>query len=185
MTTESKSQFAKRINRAPSYITELISHGRIVLDGKKVNVEASLERIAQTASGANPAVSARHEAARKVEAKPRKKREAADVVPGSRQHFEREIQSIKNKHKELNFDLVLGKRFSIGDVRREALGLGNTLRATVERLIDQTAPRLSVMQDKTLRHALLQDELKTLRTVIKAEFPRAMRRLKKGGKANA
>ncbi|MDP3322654.1 MAG: hypothetical protein Q8S71_03805 [Hydrogenophaga sp.] len=154
-----------------------------MLDGKKVNVEASLARLEATASGANPAVAARHEAARKVEAKPRKKREAADVVPGSRQHFEREIQSIKNKHKELNFDLVLSKRFNVGDVRREALSLGNTLRATVERLIDQTAPRLSVMQDKTLRHALLQDELKTLRTVIKAEFPRAMRRLKKGAKS--
>lgn len=187
MTIETKSQFAKRIQRAPSYITELISHGRIVLteDGKRVEVEASIAKIEATASGAKPAVAARHEAERKGVKPGRKKRKEAEVEEGSRQYYERTLQQVKNDHKALEFDLVLGKRFLIADVRREALGLGNTLRATVERLIDQTAPRLSVMQDKTLRHALLQDELKTLRTVIKAEFPRAMRRLKKGGKANA
>jgi len=185
MTIERKSQFAKRINRAPSYITELIKNGRIVLtkDGKHVEVEASLEKIEATASGANPAVSARHETARKQPA--RKKRKAADVKEGSRQHYERETQALKNKSKELNFDLALGKRFMVSDVRREALALGNTLRATVERLIDQTAPRLSVMSDSALRKQLLQDELKVLRTVIKSEFPRAMRRLKKGNKQNA
>jgi hypothetical protein len=180
MTTESKSQFARRINRAPSYITELISHGRIVLEGKKVNVEASLEKLAATTSGLNPAVAARHEAARKAIVKPRKKRKAAEVIKGSRADYERLTQSIKNKHKALNFDLVLNKRFLLSEVRREALALGNTLRATVERLIDQTAPRLAVMQDQKHRRYLLQSELKALRTVIKAEFPRAMRRLKKG-----
>lgn len=187
MTIERKSQFAKRINRAPSYITELIKHGRIVLtkDGKHVEVEESLAKIEATASGANPVVAARHEAARKSIKSARKKRKDAEVVEGSRQHYERETQALKNKAKELNFDLVLGKRFMISDVRREALSLGNTLRATVERLIDQTAPRLSVMQDTSMRKQLLQDELKVLRTVIKAEFPRAMRRLKKGNKQNA
>ena len=180
MTLESKSQFAKRINRAPSYITELISHGRIVLNGRRVDVEASLDLLAQTASGANPAVAARHEAARKGEAKPRKKRVTAEVAEGSRASYERLTQSVKNKHKELSFDLVLGNRFILGDVRREALALGNTLRATVERLIDQTAPRLSVMQDKNLRMRLLQDEITALKRVIKAEFPRSMRRLRKG-----
>lgn len=184
MTTETKSQFAKRINRAPSYITELIGHGRIVLtqDGKRVEVELSLQKLDATASGANPAVAARHEAERKSFVKPRKKRVAVEPVEGSRAYYERTAQSIKNKHKELSFDLVLGNRFMLGDVRREALALGNTLRATVERLIDQTAPRLAVMSDKGMRLRLLQSEIKALKLVIKAEFPRAMRRLNKGNK---
>lgn len=181
MTLENKSQFAKRINRAPSYITELISHGRIVLEGKKVNVEASLAKLAETASGANPAVAARHEAARKV-VKPRQKRKATKVIEGSRADYERMTQSIKNKHKELNFDLVLNKRFLISDVRREALALGNTLRASLERLIDQTAPRLSVIQDKKLRLMLIKTESAILKNIVKSEFPRALRRLKKAAK---
>lgn len=185
MTTETKSQFAKRINRVPSYVTELISHGRIVLtaDGKRVEVEASLEKIEATASGVKPAVAARHEAARNSTAqKPaRKKRVSAEVVEGSRQFYERTYQQAKNDHKALSFDLVLGHRFELTDVRREALALGNTLRASLERLVDQTAPRLAVMRSPKERAALLKIEIIKLNRVIKAEFPRAMRRLKKGG----
>lgn len=182
MTTESKSQFAKRINRAPSYITELIAHGRIVLDGKKVNVEASLAKLEATASGANPAVAARHEAARAADKKPRKKRAVAEVEEGSRQYYERLLQQLKNQQKTLEFDLVLGKRFDISDVRREALALGNTLRASLERMIDQTAPRLAVMTSPADRAHLLKTESINTSRVIKAEFPRAMRRLRKGSK---
>ena len=182
MTIETKSQFAKRINRAPSYITELISKGRIVLDatGKRVEIEASLDKLAQTASDANPSVAARHEAARVADKKPRKKRKVAEVEQGSRQYYERLIQQFKNQHKELDFDLVLGNRFELTDIRREALALGNTLRASLERMIDQTAPRISVVQEKTERKRIIQNEIKQLARVIKAEFPRAMRRLKKG-----
>ena len=179
MTLESKSQFAKRINRAPSYITELISHGRIVLDGKKVNVEASLKRIAQTASGANPAVSARHEAARKVDAKPRKKREAAPIAEGTRQFYELQLQASKNNHKQLDYELAIKKRFAMPAVRDESKTLGNTLRTSVEKLIDLAAPRLAALTDNAQRTELLKAEIKQLNRVIKAEFPRAMRRLRK------
>lgn len=182
MTIETKSQFAKRISRAPSYITELIGHGRLVLteDGKRVEVEASLEKLAQTASGAKPAVAARHEAERKGQKPARKPRKVAEIVEGSRQYYERSLQQIKNDHKALEFDLVLGKRFLIADVRREAQALGNTLRASLERLVDQTAPRLAVTKDAVVRNQILLDEIKNLNRVIKAEFPRAMRRLRKG-----
>lgn len=182
MTIETKSQFAKRIQRAPSYITELINHGRIVLteDGKRVEVEASIVKIEGTASGAKPSVAARHEAERKGLKPARKKRKVAEVEEGSRQYYERTLQQVKNDHKALEFDLVLGKRFLIADVRREAQALGNTLRASLERLVDQTAPRLAVTKDAGLRHRILEEEIKKLSRVIKAEFPRAMRRLRKG-----
>ncbi len=104
----------------------------------------------------------------------------AEVEEGSRQFYERQLQQTKNDHKALDFDLALGKRFLINDVRREAQALGNTLRASLERLVDQTAPRLAVTKDKKLRKQLLLDEIKKLNRVIKAEFPRAMRRLRKG-----
>lgn len=183
MTTCTKSQFAKHINCVPSYVTELIKHGRIVLtaNGKRVELEASLEKYKATASGANPAVAARHEAARNGGKPARKKRKVAEVQEGTRQHYEQSLQQTKNDHKKLDFDLVLNKRFALPDVRREAQALGNTMRASLERLVDQTAPRLAVVQDTKQRAAILQDEIKKLGMVAKAEFPRAMRRLKKKG----
>jgi hypothetical protein len=152
----------------------------LTADGKRVEVEASLKRLEETASGANPAVAQRHEQARTQGKAKRKKREAVKVEEGTRQFYELQLQQTKINHKQLDFDLVLGKRFVVGDVRREAQALGNTMRASLERLIDQTAPRLAVIKDQAQRKALLESEIKQLARVIKSEFPRAMRRLRKG-----
>lgn len=184
MTIESKSQFAKRINRAPSYITELLSHGRLVLDatGKKIDVEASLKKLAETSSGANPAVAARHESAR---AKPKSKKiKNTDETPeiGGRAKYKSMVLHYENQQIKIEMMLRRGLRFELADARRESQSLGNTLRASLERLVDQTAPRLSVMKSKSDRLNLLSNELKKLKTIIKAEFPRAMRRLQKGKK---
>lgn len=199
MTTESKSQFAKRIQRAPSYITELISHGRIVLteDGKKVEVEQSLARLEETASLARQGVAAFHEAqrAKKSKSKPaddpqqlpleekpkrgRKTKVVAATDDHGRQHYERIYQAAKNNLKQLDFDLSYGRRFALSDARKEAQAIGNTLRASLERFIDTLAPRIAVTGDKTMRKHLIESEILQVKRVIKQEFPRALRRIKR------
>lgn len=178
MTTCTKSHFAKLLNRAPSYITELIKQDRIVLtqDGKRVEVEASLQLLQDSASGIKPAVAARHEAERKAG---RKKRQPAAVAEGSRQYYEMQLQAIKNNQKQLDYELANKKRFAMTAAKDEAHSLGNTLRSSVEKLIDLAAPRLAALSDTAQREQLLQVEIKQLSRVIKAEFPRAMRRLRK------
>lgn len=175
MTTCTKSQFAKHINCVPSYVTELIKHGRIVLtaNGKRVELEASLEKYKATASGANPAVAARHEAARNGE--------ELQLQDGSRAKFKSMVMHYENQSLKIDMMLKRNLRFQKSSVRSEAQAVGNTLRASLERLVDQTAPRLAVVQDTKQRAAILQDEIKKLGMVAKAEFPRAMRRLKKKG----
>ncbi len=58
----SKSAFAARIGRSPSYITWLKDNNRLVLslDGKKVDVLATEALIAETADPSKVAVAARH-----------------------------------------------------------------------------------------------------------------------------
>ncbi len=179
MTIESKSQFARRINRVPSYITELLAHGRLVLDstGKKIDVEASLKKLAETSSGANPAVAARHESAR-AKPKAKKKKPVNDDVP-SRASYKSQVMFYENEQLKIEMMLRSGKKFDLTDVRREAQNIGNTLRASLERLVDQTAPRLSVMKSAQERQHLLATELLKLKTVLKTEFPRALRRMQK------
>lgn len=177
MTTENKSQFAKRINRVPSYVTELIAHGRMVLtaDGKRVEVEASLEKIAATASGANPAVAARHAASRKADKTNKPAEESAEQ--GSRAKFKGMVLHYENQTLKIDMMLRRNLRFQKADMRREAQAIGNAMRASLERLIDQTAPRLAVMQNRASRAELIATEIKNLQRLIKAEFPRALRRL--------
>lgn len=181
MTIERKSQFAKRIKRAPSYITELIKHGRIVLteDGKFVEVEASLAKIAETASGANPVVAARHEAARNGGVK---RPDAMGMETGSRAKFKSMVMHYENQQIKIEMMLRRGMRFDLADVKREAQAIGNTMRASIERMIDQTAPRLSVMHSRAERARLINNEIQKLNRIIKNEFPRAMRRLHKDNK---
>ena len=177
MMVESKSQFARRINRSPSYITELLSHGRLVLDstGKKIDVKASLKKLSETAGAANPAVAARHESAR---AKPKAKKAVKNDMP-SRASYKSQVMFYENEQLKIEMLLRSGKKFDLSDVRREAQTIGNTFRASLERLVDQTAPRLSVMKSCQERQQLLSTELRKLKTVIKTEFPRALRRMKK------
>ena len=59
----SKSAFAARIGRSPSYITWLKNNDRLVLspDGRLVDVQATEAKIQETADPSKSAVSARHE----------------------------------------------------------------------------------------------------------------------------
>lgn len=177
MTIESKSQFAKRINRAPSYITELLSHGRLVLDqtGKKIDVEASLQRLEATSSHANPSVSSRHA---KTRGDSTAKQEKANKST-ERANYKSQILFYENEQLKLEISLRRAQRYELSEVRKESQNIGNTLRASIERLIDQTAPRLSVMKNHQDRAALLSAEIKKLKNVIKSEFPRALRRMQK------
>lgn len=59
----SKREFATRIGQSPSYVTQLLHDGRLILEGTgrsaKVKVSESLKRIEQTGGG-RPDVAARH-----------------------------------------------------------------------------------------------------------------------------
>lgn len=65
MTVESRAAFARRLGCARSWVTQLAQAGRLVLvaDGR-VDVEASLERMAATGDPSHAAVADRHAAAR-------------------------------------------------------------------------------------------------------------------------
>lgn len=74
--------------------------------------------------------------------------------------------------------MARGLRFNRKDVAREAVALGAIVRSAVERVIDQTAPRLAVMTAPDRRRELLGAELRAVRRALRAEFPRALRRLR-------
>jgi len=173
MTTETRIKFAKRIKRAPSYVTELIKHGRMVLteDGKKVEVEASLKRIEETASGANPAVAARHEAARNGE--------QLQLQDGTRAKFKSMVMQYENQGLKIEMMLKRHLRFQKKDVLEETQAIGNTVRTSLERLVDLSAPKLAATTSRAERAAIINREVTKIKRIINSEFTRALRRLQK------
>lgn len=196
MSTETQAEFARRLKVNRSTVTRHAQAGRIVLVGKRVDVEASLARLAQT-TGTRPDVSDRLAAQRGVAvqaiARPaRTAREPAEApeqyqdLPdapetGSKARYKAASMHYENAAIKLEMALRRGIRHPLAAVRREAAALGGTLRSALERLTDQTAPRLSVLADGEPRADMILAELRAIRRLVRAEFARAPGRIKNHG----
>lgn len=200
MTLENKAAFARRLNWNRSTVTRAAQAGRIVMVGNQVDVEASLARL-QSTQGGRTDVAARHAAQRaqgggtpapqpqNPAAAPKTAHTAenpAQPIPdpdaatdgGSRARYKAMVLHYENQQIKLAMAMARGLRYTRKDTARESTAIGAIVRSAVERVIDQTAPRLAVMTTADRRHTLLVAELHAIRRAIRAEFPRALRRLR-------
>ena len=88
----------------------------------------------------------------------------------------------QNALARLSIQIRTHKRYPADAIHDEAQALGATLRGALERLVDQTAPRLAVQRDPSARRALLVEQVKALGRTLRREMPRALRRLRLAGK---
>ena len=201
---ETKAAFARRIGINKSNVTRAAQAGRIVLTlGGMVNVEASVQRWYETKGGRDD-VAARHAENRgAVGSIPQPKAENGTAGPqtatppqptsdgnatpagdgNTRTRYKAVAMQYENQSIKLEMALRRGLRDPLALVKRESLGIGSSLRAAVERVIDQCAPRLAVMTNDLDRRRLLDAELSRLRWMVKSEIPRALRRMRASGQA--
>lgn len=200
MTLETKAAFARRLNWNRSTVTRAAQAGRLVMVGSLVDVEASLARL-QSTEGGRADVAARHAAERgqggATPAPAAQNATAAQKTPrtpeidaasmgdvagatdgGSRARYKAMVLHFENQQIKLGMAMARGLRFAHQDVTREATAMGAIVRSAIERVIDQTAPRLAVMTAADRRRHLLATELRAVRRALRAEFPRALRRLR-------
>ena len=115
------------------------------------------------------------------------KRQAADSLPGveqpggTRARYKLAALHYENQSIKLEMALRRGLRYPLALVKQEAGGIGATVRAAIERIIDQTAPRLAVMRDDIERRRLIDVEVRRVRWMLKRELPRALRRMRAAG----
>lgn len=197
MSTESQAEFARRIGMARSRITQLKQAGRIVMaaDGKRVEVEASIAKINATADPGRMDVAERHAAERHAAGKPGAAPNIGaqapntppespnmdaglGVEPSGRAKAKALLMHYENSSLKLEMALRRGLRFERAAVKREAASLGAMLRAGIERVIDQTAPRLAAAGNDLQRRQIVEAELRRLKHMIKREMPRALRRMR-------
>lgn len=191
---ESPSAFAGRLGVNRATISRAIKAGRLLLgsDGL-LGVEESLRRWRETSPGSRPDVSARlaAERAAKRGAAPAAvdDQETADAEgePGGDDHaadretvlhYAEQRLAAQNRLVMLGMELRAHKRYSRADVLQEAAALGGSLRAGIDRLIDQTAPVLSFESSPSKRVQLLTQAVAAMRFAFRREFPRALRRIR-------
>jgi phage terminase Nu1 subunit (DNA packaging protein) len=167
MTTETQSAFARRIGRAKSWITQLKTDGRLVMDAESglVEVEASIKRIEATENPARAGVSDRH-------AESRRRAHAAalagavagvasgrdDPDPGKdykhwqavKMRADAEMAQMDRDKKAADLVPREAAEFAIDD-------LGSAVRASLENVPDRWAPVLAPMTDlQEVRAALVE-----------------------------
>ncbi len=192
MTYAKQAEFARLLGYDKSRITQLKRAGRIVMspDGKRVDVEASLARMAETADPGRMDVTERHAANRQAAGKvsepvpapvPDMPTDSAmGIDPAGRAKAKALLMHYENGILKLEMALRRGLRYERSAVKREATSLGAMLRAGIERVIDQTAPRLAACGSDIERRQVIDKEIRRLRWMVKRELPRALRRMKEG-----
>jgi len=182
MSGLSRRAFAAEIGKSVGYVQKLVDTGRCVLtpDGK-IDGQASLARIAETQGGRTD-VADRWAAQRSQPAAP-PAAPAPDIDVGhtdgnSRAKAKALLMHYENSQIKLEMAMRRGLRIERAAVKREAAGLGAMLRAGIERVIDQTAPRLAAAGNELQRRQIIAAEIRRLKYLIKRELPRALRRMK-------
>lgn len=103
---------------------------------------------------------------------------ADDEAGANRNKAKTLLLHYENAGIKLEMALRRGLRLDVTAVRRESTGLGAMLRAGIERVIDQTAPRLAAAGNAVERRRILDEAIHRLRWIIKRETPRALRRMR-------
>lgn len=194
--TGNDTEFARFLGVNKSSVSRARKAGRLVLvaDGQ-VDFEASAARWHETAGGRTD-VAARHAAHRGSAiptAAPAQKNATAahggadaGLVEPAQEHGGRASAKAALLHYvngliKLEMALRRGLRLERVAVRREAQALGALVRAGIERVIDQTAPRIAAAGTDLQRRQIIAAEIRRLRWVIKREMPRALRRMRDAG----
>ena len=193
--TESRAAFARRLGVNRSTVTRAVQDGRLVLtDTGRVLVELSLRRWHETKGGRTD-VEARHadnrgaavpevvEGAEDTTAGRGSADEAGspareDDAKGSRAKFKAMALDFENQSIRLEIALRQFQRHPLAAIEKEGLAIGGVVRSVLERLIDQTAPRLASLSGAADRRRVLENEMRAARQAVNGEFPRALRRLR-------
>lgn len=160
----SKSAFAAHIGKAPSYITWLKDNNRLVLsdDGKRVNVDATVALIRDTADPSKAAVAARHQADRVqrdvtsqlsplVESTPSMAALQPAIGPAGQQPDFQKARAHREYYlaqlAEAEFHKVQGSQVELEAVKTGAFNAGRLLRDQLLGMPPQLAPELAAMTD--------------------------------------
>ena len=173
----SKSQFAETQGWSPSYVTKLGKSGRLMFapDGKRVDVEATLQLIGQTADPSRDGVRERHQHERVQ--RDAKTPPAGDELPaggGGQNSSDYYIhKAAREKYlagiAKIEFDKLRRETVERQPVVEAAYRSGRLLRDTVLGVPKQIAAEVASMGDAWEVERLLTDKLrKALEDVIRA-----------------
>jgi len=188
--TETPSEFARRLGLSRSTVCRAIQSGRLLAPGGMLDVADNLRRWEATKPGTRADVAARHAAKRVkaipsvpgVKTTPQSAKETADEDgPGIAHYRKLELIAAIDTAK-LEIALRTGERFPVQDIGSHASAIGAALRASLERLVDTTAARLTLATTNESRVDLIRAETASIKRLMTKQFVRSIRALRESAK---
>lgn len=171
--TASLSEFAARISRSPSYVTKLKQAGRLVMDGKRVNVAASIQSIMESASGQHER-GREYQRGQRGEPTPEGGADDNGDLSGkpSRAYWDNRLAEANAKLKEKELAERTGALVPREDVDFVLNDYGATLRGLLENLADRLAPQVYPLSTLEETHAVLVEAMEN----VQREMAETMKR---------
>ena len=169
MTTMTQADFADHIERVPGYITQLKDAGRLVMDGDKVNVEASIQLIQDTANPTYEGHADRHQQNRD-----RKAAGIMDDPTGKAGSAYQQARAMREKYMAMQAKIAYEKEVGIllvaHDVKMAVADGDAIIRNRLESLPDILAPQLAAEKDEQRIRALLAEQIEFLLDELSRTF---------------
>lgn len=186
MTLMHQAAFAAHIGVQKSYVTQLKKAGRLVMEGGKVNVEASIQRIDDTKDPGHAVVAARHQQARELKNAPpvappavmpegEADRQGLDVlIPEFTGSGYQHHKAMKEKYNALTakitYEEQIGQLLKTDEARAAVADGDTVIRNRLESLPDILAPQLAAEADEQKIRALLIDYIESLLVDLSRSF---------------
>lgn len=179
--TATFGEFARLAGFKRSYITQLRQDDRLVLDGRRVDVAASLERIKATADPSKVGVAARHATTRKAKGQANNSTQVdndvntpddAPATPADMSY--QTARAIKERYAAMaakrDYELSMQQLLNAEDVRQTVLAAVTTLRSRMETLPDTLGPQVAATPDEGKARAILTEAMEHALNEIAREF---------------
>ena len=178
-----KSEFARILNKKPSYVTHLGKYGRLVYDetGKKIVVDASLKLIEESRDLSKGGVVERHEKARAEktsdiesdddDVEPQSSHDnSTDIVEGSYNDYKTQHEKFKALRAKQEYEQSTGLLLIAEDVLRAITNAASIIRNRFESQPDILAEQLAAESDATRIKSMMRDYNESFLTELSQLF---------------
>lgn len=182
MTTATLSGFAKLIKVSRSYITTLRRNGRLVMAGRRVDVDASRKRIKETESGAPQHTAARQHWENERNAPDAPAPEAGNgeqLIPNTRAYWDRRAAAATAEMREIELAKMKGDLIPREDVDFVLKDFGAVWRGLLENLPDRLAPQVYPLTTLEETNAVIVEAAEELQTEMAATMKRRIEEMGK------
>lgn len=178
MSLMSQSEFARHIGKTPGYITQQKDAGRIVMQGRMVNVEETIKLMDETKDPSKAGVADRHD-------REREQKQIAPAAYGQNAHVMDDItgkagsayqqaRAMKEKYAAMQAKIAYEKEVGILLVAQDAMlavADGDAIiRNRLESMPDMLVPQLAAEMDEQKIRTMLMDYIEHLLGELSQSF---------------